>query len=78
MDYLSRLLSQLSTDGSFQFHPKCKRVKVTNLLFVVDLVLFCKADETSVSKLHEVFVKFYNASGLVANARKSCVYLAGV
>ncbi|XP_019226216.1 PREDICTED: uncharacterized protein LOC109207700 [Nicotiana attenuata] len=43
-----------------------------------DLLMFCKADIQSIRLVKQTFLKFYEASGLQANAEKSSVYLAGI
>lgn len=40
MENISRCMSALEEDTTFQYHPKCKRVKLNHLLFVDDLLLF--------------------------------------
>ena len=51
MEYLFRSLVYESSMRSFGFHPRCKRSKLTHLCFVDDLMLFCKADFSSVMAL---------------------------
>ncbi|XP_062075376.1 uncharacterized protein LOC133779430 [Humulus lupulus] len=44
MDYLTHLLLKPSTEKDFRFHPLCKSLKLVNLCFANDLLLFCKAN----------------------------------
>lgn len=78
MEYFSYQLSALKNDADFSFHPRCKKLNITHLLFADDLLLFCGGDRLSVEKLHTVFENFSECSGLSANVNKSCIYLAGV
>lgn len=48
------------------------------MMFADDLLMFCKAEKTSVESMGQVLEKFFAASGLSANKEKSCVYLTGV
>ncbi|XP_056685901.1 uncharacterized protein [Spinacia oleracea] len=78
MEYLSRCLSSLNNSKGFRFHPRCKRIELTHLMFADDLLMFARGDDASVSLLFEAFSKFSAASGLEANMMKSELYLAGV
>lgn len=64
MEYLSRLFGRVNEDRVFSYHPRYKMVGLTHLLFIDDLLVFCKGD-----------VKFVR---VVANVAKIDVYLARV
>lgn len=78
MEYLSRLLEQLETTKSIHFHPKCGRLKLIQLSFADDLLLFYRGEVSSVKHLFNQFQEFSKASGLIANLSKSSVYCGGV
>ncbi|XP_062099846.1 uncharacterized protein LOC133805699 [Humulus lupulus] len=78
MEYCTRLLQQASMDKGFRFHPKCKHLKIVNLCFVDDLVIFCKGVNSSVQIIRESFNAFCCASGLTTNKDISQVYFGGV
>ncbi|XP_019242001.1 PREDICTED: uncharacterized protein LOC109229805 [Nicotiana attenuata] len=78
MEYLCRLMKQLGNNKEFRFHPRCAKVRLIQLGFADDLLLFCKGDVQSVMALHKQFQIFFTASGLVANTSKSSVYFGGV
>ena len=78
MEYLSRMLNSASTLGSFKFHPRCRRLKVTHLCFADDLMLFSKGDLDSIRILSQCLDKFASIFGLHANKNKSAIYLAGL
>ena len=50
----------------------------STLIFVDDLMLFCKRDIISINKIMEGIKHFSDVTGLVANQEKSSIYLAGV
>uniref|UniRef100_A0A803PY01 Reverse transcriptase domain-containing protein n=1 Tax=Cannabis sativa TaxID=3483 RepID=A0A803PY01_CANSA len=78
MEYLSRLLSFYSEKEGFGYHPLCKHLRLTNLFFADDLVLFSKGNLNSVKIIQEAFTKFCNATGLSANKAKSQIFFGGV
>ncbi|XP_020264077.1 uncharacterized protein LOC109840002 [Asparagus officinalis] len=78
MKYLSRRLDFLKEDRLFRFHPKCSRIKITHLLFADDLLLFCKADMNSVSRLNDCLKEFSQVSGLEPNSAKCSLYMSGI
>ncbi|XP_010684568.1 uncharacterized protein LOC104899130 [Beta vulgaris subsp. vulgaris] len=78
MEYLSRCLESMNCQPGFNYHPKCKRIKLTELMFVDDLLIFVRADHTLVGKMMEAFRKFSKASWLKPNNDKSCIYFSGI
>ncbi|XP_059302055.1 uncharacterized protein LOC132053985 [Lycium ferocissimum] len=78
MEYLSRVLSKMSELPDFRYHPMCKATKLTHLIFADDLMIFCKGNLKSVSRVMEALSPFSKVTGLVANLDKSNIFLAGV
>ncbi|OIT32488.1 hypothetical protein A4A49_51678 [Nicotiana attenuata] len=78
MDYLSRLLKCVSSLLDFRFHPMCKQLKLTHLIFFDDMLIFCKADNRSFSRVMEALTHFSNTSGLVENMEKSNIFMDGI
>ncbi|XP_062119066.1 uncharacterized protein LOC133832783 [Humulus lupulus] len=78
MEYCTRLLQQASMDKGLRFHPKCKHLKIVNLCFAYDLVIFCKGVNSSVQIIKESFNAICCASGLTTNKDKSQIYFGGV
>ncbi|XP_056690247.1 uncharacterized protein [Spinacia oleracea] len=62
----------------FQFHPRCKDIKLTHLCFADDLILCSKGDYQSILLLLQAFKLFSNSAGLKANQQKSSVYCHGM
>lgn len=69
---------ELQQNRNFHYHPRCKRLGITHVYFVDDLLLFTRGDASSVQQMMNVLEKFGAASGLRANQLKSCVYFGGV
>ncbi|KAL0455382.1 UNVERIFIED_CONTAM: hypothetical protein Slati_0877400 [Sesamum latifolium] len=65
------LLKRIEQAESFQFHWQCTEMKLFNLCFVDDLLLFCKAEEQLVILFRDALQEFVDLSGLHANVNKS-------
>ena len=48
MEYLSRILTKLGDLTQFQFHPRCREMKLIQMCFADDLIMCCKGDYASV------------------------------
>lgn len=77
MDYLSRLLKTLKNQPDFNYQPRCERLKIIQLGFADDLLLFCRGDEVSIHMLYNCFMEFSRVSGLNANKSNSFIYFGG-
>lgn len=77
IEYLSCLLKKNTAEG-FNYHPKCEAIKLPQLAFADDLMLFSRADEGSVKTLMDPMKEFGRTSKLELNILKSNIYLAGV
>ncbi|XP_075076335.1 uncharacterized protein LOC142162991 [Nicotiana tabacum] len=78
MEYLSRSLHELKKEPTFQYHPRCRKLDITHMSFVDDLLLFAKGNLSSLVTLYKYFSQFFEALGLQANLGKSSVYFGGV
>ncbi|XP_074301011.1 uncharacterized protein LOC141632358 [Silene latifolia] len=78
MEYLSRLIKFATDRWPFQYHPLCKNLKLTHLMFADDLLLFCKGKPQSIWLLMRAFSSFSKASGLAMNNAKSEIFFSGV
>jgi len=77
MEYLSRLFKHASTQQGFEYHHHCKRMGMTHLMFTDDLIIFCKANPTSLHLLMNAFHVFTRSTGLKANLDKSNIVFGG-
>ncbi|XP_074315276.1 uncharacterized protein LOC141651462 [Silene latifolia] len=71
MEYLSRIMEFVTRKWYFRYHPLCKSLKLTHLLFADDLLMFSKGDVQSIMLILRVLATFSAASGLTVNASKS-------
>ncbi|XP_062100313.1 uncharacterized protein LOC133806204 [Humulus lupulus] len=70
MEYMTRCLQLGANSSAFQFHPLCKSLKLVNLCFADDVILFCKGSVLAVSVLKASLKEFSDASGLTINSKK--------
>ncbi|XP_047250114.1 uncharacterized protein LOC107876864 [Capsicum annuum] len=77
-EYLSRTLKSMSDLPDFKFHPMCTDLRLTHLVFADDLMIFCKGDLKSVTRVMEALNHFSSTSGLVANLEKSSIFIVGI
>ena len=59
------------------FHPHCKKMALTHLMFADDLIIFCKATPSSIQLLMNAFNTFTRCTGLKANLDKSSIVFGG-
>ena len=78
MKYLHRGLSNLAYVQKFKFHPRCKRLFITKIIFADDNILFPRGDIPFVSSLMQIFNLFSQATGLYVQPTKCHVYFGGV
>lgn len=73
MECFTRILKKMSIKPEFAYHYRCHSLKVTHLIFVDDLMMFCK-DVLMIRAMKS----FSQASGLSATNEKSAVYFGNV
>ncbi|XP_074300723.1 uncharacterized protein LOC141632032 [Silene latifolia] len=78
MDYLSRVLEEVTSRVEFNYHPLCRPLKLTHLCFADDLLMFSRGDRTSIKVLLRAFASFSCSSGLEMNTEKSDIYFNGM
>lgn len=60
------------------FHPKCKKIGLTHLVFADDLLIFTKGNLDSVIEVKHVLNLFYSFSGLQVNCTKCEIFCYGI
>ena len=78
MEYLSRALNYVVRQPNFNFHPKCRKLGNSHLIFADDIMLMSRGDPISVSMLMCYLNDFAAISGLSANLRKSSIFTTGI
>ncbi|XP_074270865.1 uncharacterized protein LOC141594771 [Silene latifolia] len=78
MDYLTRIINYVARKRGFKFHPLFKELKLTNLMFADDVLMFCKGDASSMLLILKAFNTFSKTSGLKVSPSKSNAYFNGV
>ena len=78
MEAFSLSLSKAVVHPRFEFHPRCKQIKLSHLCFADDLFLFSKGDVDSVQITLDELTKFEAFSGMQVNKQKSDVFFAGI
>ncbi|XP_059284813.1 uncharacterized protein LOC132038107 [Lycium ferocissimum] len=78
MEYFIRILNRVAMIIGFEFHTKCKGLKLNHLCFVDDMLLFCKGTYQSVVLMLRGLQTFTDTSGLSTNARKSKIFSANM
>ncbi|CAK8568554.1 unnamed protein product [Lathyrus sativus] len=51
MEYMNRLMEKMQRDPNFNYHAKCEKLKITNLTFADDVLLFCRGDDISLQMI---------------------------
>ena len=69
MEYFSRLMYKASNSHGFKFHPHCKALGLTHLMFADDLILFCKVYPITLGHIMTALKRFHESAGLKANQR---------
>ncbi|KAL9224959.1 hypothetical protein vseg_000934 [Gypsophila vaccaria] len=78
MEYLTRTLRYAATVNNFKYHPLCKEMKLANMMFADDVLLFYKGEVHSMLLILKSLKTFSNASGLTISSQKSTAYFRGI
>ncbi|KAL2244168.1 UNVERIFIED_CONTAM: putative mitochondrial protein [Sesamum indicum] len=66
---------KIESQGGFRYHWRCEETRLFQLSFADDLLLFCRADASSIWVFKEGLDNFSSLSGLHTNAAKTSVQL---
>ena len=78
MEYFSRLMKRASLQSGFTYHPHCKHMQLTHLLFANDVLIFCKAHPPTLQIITTALNDFHTCVGLQSNQSKTQIYLVAV
>lgn len=77
MEYLSILINHAINNKTLRpFKFKSHNLEVSHLLFADDVLLFAKADNTSINTINSIIHDFCNTSGMEINLDKSKLWLS--
>lgn len=62
----------------FKYHSKCRKLKIVNLSFIGDHLIFSRGDVESVQQVMDAFCKFSKSTRLSVNPSKCKTYLGNV
>ncbi|KAL0386694.1 UNVERIFIED_CONTAM: LINE-1 retrotransposable element O protein [Sesamum latifolium] len=63
-------------DGGFQYHWKCQDLRILNLCFADDVLIFCAGTVSSARTIKSALTEFAELSGLHVNPGKSTIILS--
>ena len=75
MEYLSKCFAS-KLPRTFEFHPGCQGMKLSHLVFVDDLFIFCGGKEETVKDVANILHYFSKVSGLQVNDSKSVAFFS--
>ncbi|CAK8569538.1 unnamed protein product [Lathyrus sativus] len=78
MEYLQTQFNKLKWVSDFNFHSKCEKLKIINLSFVYELLLFSRGNTKFVELMMKKFHEVSKATGLVVNLPYCKAYYGGV
>ncbi|XP_075096193.1 uncharacterized protein LOC142174310 [Nicotiana tabacum] len=71
-------MKKVANVPGFEYHTKCKGLKLNHLFFANDVLLFCKGAYQSVFLMLRGLWYFSRASGLCTNAGKSNIFSSNI
>lgn len=78
MKYLSCILSKVADKEGYKFHDRCETLKLNNLMFADDVLIFCHGDYRSIYYMLQGLALFSISSGLFPNPEKTALYCHGM
>ncbi|GJT51266.1 RNA-directed DNA polymerase, eukaryota, reverse transcriptase zinc-binding domain protein [Tanacetum coccineum] len=68
------LKDEIAKERNFKYHFGCKKLKITHLCFVDNLLMLCHGDASSILTIKRALEKFSKVSGLHPNMSKSTMF----
>lgn len=78
MEIFSQMLNAAVRMKYIDSHPKCKKIGLSHLVFVDDLLIFTKGNLDSVVGVKHVLDLFYSFFGAAVNCLKSEIFCSGI
>ncbi|XP_062113351.1 uncharacterized protein LOC133824483 [Humulus lupulus] len=78
MEYLSRIMLKVGSSSGYKFHDRRSGLKLNQLCFADDLLLFCHGDFVSILWMLRGLKLFSKTLGLIPNETKSAIYCSGM
>ncbi|GJW99594.1 putative reverse transcriptase domain-containing protein, partial [Tanacetum coccineum] len=79
MEVLTLILKRkVREEGDFAYHNRCSKLKIINICFADNLIMFSRGDATSARYLMEALNEYKEVSGLVSSIPKSMVFMCNV
>ncbi|GJY86836.1 RNA-directed DNA polymerase, eukaryota, reverse transcriptase zinc-binding domain protein [Tanacetum coccineum] len=79
MEMLTLLLQRkIRNSDGFKYHHGCKELKIINLCFADDLMIFCHGDIKSAGVINDAIKDFSAVSGLHLNMNKSSLFFGSL
>ncbi|XP_059281208.1 uncharacterized protein LOC132034887 [Lycium ferocissimum] len=75
---LVRLMKWVTGLPGFEYHAKCKGLRLNHLCIADDMLMFSKGTVSSVVLMLRAFKRFSKASGLTTNADKLNIFIANM
>jgi hypothetical protein len=75
---LSRAIGSATTSGDFQGIQTSPDFRITHLLFVDDVLIFCSGRTRDAETLADILQLFWSATGMIINSQKSTLSLIGL
>lgn len=60
MEVFTQLIDRAANEGKLGYHPKCKKVNITHLIFANDLMVFSDGTNSSIRAICAVLQQFYS------------------
>lgn len=78
MEALTARFNFRTSHLAITFHPRCRDLNISHLIFADDLFVLCGADANSFQLVKEVLNDFHKFAGLQPNLQKSSIVFAVV
>lgn len=78
VEYLHRVLGQLKDMPDYNYHPKCEKLRIINLSFADDLLLFSRGDYISIQMVLGKLETVLASTGLSVNKAKCRIFTCGI